>query len=83
MRNEYGCGIRDLLGQRDGQNVHTEPNSNLIAQRTLLPTLINQLDAGEHWLACAVLASTNLQYWQQMWEQIPDLPDFIVAMMPR
>ncbi len=68
-------GIRDLQGQREGQVVRMEPNSNLVAPRTLLPTLTAQLNAGEHWLACAVLASTNLQQWQLDWAHVPDLPD--------
>ncbi len=72
-------GIRDLLGQRHGEIVRVDPNSNLIAQRTLLPTLLAKLDAGEHWLACSVLVDTNVQYWKQAWEQSPDIPEFIVT----
>ena len=69
-----GSGIRDLFGQREGHVLRVAPNTNLIAPRTVLPTLVAQYKAGEHWLACAVLADPNPDFWQQSWENVPELP---------
>lgn len=46
--------IQDLIGGREGTVVRAAPNSNLMAARTLIPTLQGRHRPGEHWLACAV-----------------------------
>lgn len=71
-----GTGLRDLLERREGNVVRVDPNTNLIAARTVLPTLLAQYELGEHYLACAVLADPNRDFWQQSWEKIPELPSF-------
>jgi hypothetical protein len=53
-------GIYDLLnagetGPRPGEVTFPHPNTNLVASRTSLPLLAQQLPAGEHWLVTAVL----------------------------
>jgi hypothetical protein len=52
--------IRDLLGTRKGRIVESAPNTNLLHPRTAIPTLIGRHKRGDHWLACAVLASPDL-----------------------
>ena len=71
-----GSGLRDLLGARDGRILRLDPNTNLLAPRTVLPTLVAQHDPGEHWLACAVLADPDVVRWQKAWEQPPALPSW-------
>jgi hypothetical protein len=72
-----GSGIHDLLGQRDGQILRLDPNTNLNAPRTVLPTLSAEYPAGEHWLICAVLADPDGVYWAREWANKPTIPDFI------
>jgi hypothetical protein len=52
-------GIRDLYGDRTGDTLHPDPNTNVLAQRTVVPALRGKLPAGTHWLATAVLGSTG------------------------
>ncbi|SEF68097.1 hypothetical protein SAMN05216223_101707 [Actinacidiphila yanglinensis] len=55
----------DLSGLRDagdgaaraGRVIEVLPGTNLLARRTVLPTLTAQLAPGEHWLRCAVLGA--------------------------
>ena len=56
------CGtsaIYALEGYGGGEVVHTEPNTNLIWPRCVLPTLRAELPAGETVLCCAVYADTE------------------------
>ena len=46
-----------LHGYARGQVIAPEPNTNLMAARTELPTLLGALPAGEHTLVCAVYGS--------------------------
>lgn len=48
-------GIRNLYGNRTGENLHPDPNTNLLAQRTVVPVLRSELPARSHWLATAVV----------------------------
>ncbi len=68
-----GSGVRDLLGQRTGQVVRVDPNTNLLFPRTVLPTLTAQHKPGEHWLVCAVLADPNADQCGGDWEHVPAL----------
>ncbi len=78
-----GSGLWDLgasrrsAAKRAGQVVRVDPNSNLLAPRTVIPTLCVRLDPGEHWLACAVLADPDGDAWARAWLQVPELPDFL------
>lgn len=76
-----GSGLRDLIGQRMGQVVRVDPNTNLLFPRTVLPTLTAQHVPGEHWLACAVLADPDADQWAQDWGHPPALPAFLKARM--
>ncbi len=70
-----GSGLRDWLGTREGRVMRVDPNTNLVASRTVLPMLVASLDPGEHWLACAVLADPDGDAWERAWPQTPQLPD--------
>jgi hypothetical protein len=67
-------GLRDLFGQRTGQVLTVAPNTNLMAPRTVLPTLLGQHAAGEHWLACAVVAVPDPGRWERVWAACPECP---------
>ncbi len=71
-----GSGVLDLQGQRNGRVLRVDPNSNLMAPRTVLPTLVAHHEPGEHWLVCAVLAEPDADGWQVAWEQPPDVPEW-------
>ncbi|MBF6208853.1 DUF2264 domain-containing protein [Streptomyces gardneri] len=49
------CVIDDLDGDRTGQLVAAFPGTNVMARRTVIPTLLGTHPPGEFWLACAVL----------------------------
>ena len=52
-----GCGssaIFALAGYTRGEVIHTEPNTNLMEPRCVLPTLHGRIRPGEHTLVCAV-----------------------------
>lgn len=70
-------GIKDLLGQRTGEIVRVDPNTNLLYPRTVLPTLTARHAPGKYWLACAVLADVDGDQWAHDWERVPALPDFL------
>ena len=46
-----------VRGYKTGEMVKPEPNTNLMAPRTLIPTLKTQLAPGRHTLCCAVYGS--------------------------
>ena len=68
-------GIRALQGYDAAENVKPEPNTNLMAPRTLLPTLKARLAPGEHTLVCAVLGTTSgdIRNWQTIPEEVLEL----------
>ena len=52
-------GVRNLSGYTGGTVVVPEPNTNLMAQRTLIPTLTAKLEPGRHVLRSAVLGTVT------------------------
>ena len=77
---KYSSGvsvIRDLRQRRVGEVVRAAPNTNLMAPRTVIPTLRARHNAGKHWLACVVLGrpgdsdaatfQTPNVSWQRTW----------------
>ncbi len=52
-------GILALSGYEEGVVVIPEPNTNLMASRTLIPTLTARLPAGDSVLCCAVFGSNT------------------------
>ncbi len=69
-----GSGLRDLNGQRTGSVVRADPNTNLLAPRTVIPTLLSEYVAGEYWLVCAVLADPDGDKWETAWNNPPEIP---------
>ncbi|GAA1672892.1 DUF2264 domain-containing protein [Nonomuraea maheshkhaliensis] len=76
-----GSGLLDLSGTREGRVILTEPNTNLITPRAALPTLVSRHEAGEHWLACAVLADPDGTAWRSGWSEPPALPAWLAERM--
>jgi hypothetical protein len=72
-------GLRDLQGQRTGQVVRVFPNTNLLAPRTVIPSLADRHAPGEHLLACAVLASPDANAADAAWSTPPPPHDSIGA----
>lgn len=72
LRTEQGCSaIAALEGNRDGAVRQLAVNANLMHPHTAVPILCDELDVGEHRLACAVFASP-----------VDDLPDEPPAVPP-
>ena len=51
--------ITDLRADREPTIVATEPNTNLMHPRTVVPTLRKRYDPGDHWLTVAVRATPD------------------------
>ncbi|NUT40066.1 MAG: DUF2264 domain-containing protein [Thermoactinospora sp.] len=68
-------GIVDLGGERAGEMIVVDPNTNLIVPRTGLPSLLGEHPPGEHWLACAVLADPDPAAFEAAWAQPPTAAD--------
>ena len=60
--------IYALKGYTGGDVIHTEPNTNLMESRCVLPTLYSRLEQGEHILLCAVFTDTG----ECLPEEIPE-----------
>ncbi|KAF2754419.1 hypothetical protein EJ05DRAFT_479408 [Pseudovirgaria hyperparasitica] len=77
-------GIRELhQRERHGGMCLADPNSNLVEQRTMLPTLYRDLSAGETvWLVSAVFAVPSSKYgwkldWKHLWDEEPVVPAWL------
>ena len=62
-------GVLNLRGYDGEENVMPEPNTNLMAPRTLIPTLRAKLSAGENTLVSAVFGSITAD--KATWENPP------------
>ena len=51
--------IYALQGYTGGEVIHTEPNTNLMAPRCVLPMLRSRMEPGTHTLLCAVFTDTE------------------------
>jgi hypothetical protein len=69
-------GLLDLpLGvsiSRTGQVIQVEPNTNVLFPRTFIPTLIGELEPGEHWLLCAVIGLPDSKEPNVYWDSPPE-----------
>ncbi|ORX36052.1 hypothetical protein BD324DRAFT_581530 [Kockovaella imperatae] len=85
VTTQPGCvGILDLTkGQdkRKGILVQTDPQSNVIFSRSVLPSLQGTLEAGETWLITAVfgLPHTGEARYTEEWNKQPVVPDWIFS----
>ncbi|WP_234123495.1 DUF2264 domain-containing protein [Clostridium hydrogenum] len=57
--DEGVSGIVDYTGNRKVEFIGAEPNTNLIYERTVIPTLTSKINAGEHILVSAVLGEVG------------------------
>ncbi|NLO85096.1 MAG: DUF2264 domain-containing protein [Clostridiales bacterium] len=62
-------GLVNLQGFAGGTIVYPEPNTNLMAPRTLIPTLVGEIPAGETVLVSAVLGTVT--GGEALWNSIP------------
>lgn len=85
-----GCvGVLDLpvgegqKAERQGRLVQTDPNSNVIFSRSVLPTLLGEVEVGTSWIATAVFGlpggEADEAEYQAAWGQTPKIPDWILA----
>jgi uncharacterized protein DUF2264 len=51
--------VRNLCGTRQPEVIRPDPNTHLLFRRTVLPLLTSEHEAGEHWLACAVITTNG------------------------
>ncbi|MBN1778374.1 MAG: DUF2264 domain-containing protein [Clostridiales bacterium] len=68
-------GIKALKGYQSAMVLKPEPNTNLMAPRTLLPTLNAVLEPGDHELVCAVLGTVSGDplHWQNLPKEVGEL----------
>ena len=82
-------GIVELLEyeKRDGKVLNADSNGNLIDCRTVLPSLLSEMKAGEKkWFATAVFAvPASVEGWQSSWrrgwEHRPKIPEWLAKRM--
>jgi hypothetical protein len=58
-----------VRGYKASEIIKPEPNTNLMAPRTMIPTLKVQLSPGKHTLCCAVYGSPSTDI--QAFDRIP------------
>ncbi|MFD7717296.1 DUF2264 domain-containing protein [Streptomyces sp. NPDC059814] len=68
-------GLIDTDGRRTGQVIDCLPGTNVLARRTMLPTLTGELPPGEHWLRCAVLGAAPGPDGETAWKRPPAPPN--------
>ena len=69
--------IYALAGYTGGEVIHTEPNTNLMEPRCVLPTLHSLMAPGEHVLLCAVFTDTGEQLPEKIPEEVRKLAESI------
>lgn len=76
---EVGTG--GARAPRKGKLVQSDPNSNAIFSRSVLPTLMGRLEPGEHWLATAVFGAppSEVERYDAEWERLPSIPSYILG----
>lgn len=68
----WSCsGIIDLTGSRRARLQATEPNTNLLHPRAVMPVLEGDIPIGETVLACAVLGVIDQEYCKKSWLEQP------------
>lgn len=67
--------IYALKGYTGGEVIHTEPNTNLMEPRCVLPTLHSRLEPGEHVLLCAVFTDAGDNLPDRIPEEVQKLAE--------
>ena len=62
-----------LEGYEGGEVIHTEPNTNLMAPRCVLPTLRARIAPGTHTLVCAVFTDAGERETKEIPEEVRSL----------
>lgn len=84
-----GCvGVKDVIvkgskGDRVGRLVQSDPNSNVIFSRSVLPSLLVDIAEGETSIATAVFGvparEGKVPEWTGEWDRAPSIPDYVFA----
>ena len=75
---EWGTSaIYALKGYTGGEVIHTEPNTNLMEPRCVLPTLHSRMEPGEHVLLCAVFTDAGNNLPDKVPEEVRKLAETI------
>ncbi|GMK57155.1 hypothetical protein CspeluHIS016_0309950 [Cutaneotrichosporon spelunceum] len=71
---ELGEGGNSI--RRRGKLVQSDPNSNAIFSRSVLPTLVGSLEPGTHYLATGVFGAppSEAKRWDTEWARAPAVP---------
>jgi hypothetical protein len=64
-----------LEGYEGGEVIHTEPNTNLMAPRCVLPTLRARIAPGTHTLVCAVFTDAGERETKEIPEEVRSLAE--------
>ena len=67
--------IYALTGYTGGEVIHTEPNTNLMEPRCVLPTLHSRPEPGEHVLLCAVFTDAGDNLPDRVPEEVQKLAE--------
>ena len=67
--------IYAMRGYTRGEVIHTEPNTNLMEPRCILPTLHSRLEPGEHVLLCAVYTDAGDHLPDRIPEEVQKLAE--------
>lgn len=65
--------IIDLLGDRKGKIIKTEPNTNIMFSKAYLPMLVGTIDKGENYLVSAIFAGDDREYCKDKLKIIEDI----------
>ena len=81
QRTELGfSGIINLLNKRNGKLIIANPNANICHPHTIIPTLLGEHPAGEHWLGCAVIANPDPENGENLWKKGIDIEEAIAKL---
>lgn len=64
-------GIVNLVGDRTSEIIKADPNTNVLANRTMIPMLIGKIGVGTHLLACAVMGAVGDENNNGAWSKQP------------
>ena len=67
--------IYALKGYTRGEVIPTEPNTNLMEPRCVLPMLCSRMEPGEHELLCAVFTDAGLRLPETIPEEVRKLAE--------
>ena len=68
-------------GDRRGRLVQSDPNSNVIFARSVLPSLLGEVAEGKTWMATAVFGMPRkdgeVEGWAGEWQRTPRVPNYV------